>query len=268
MAIDFPTSPINGQTYDFGGIRYTFDNTGGAPGHWRIFEAGLQGPASVAEINAGIVATKFCAPDGLAASEYMREFEITSNEAGSNVFPGGTPLDITGGAGLTVSQDAVGWKLNPVPATTSATGVTILNDTVTSTSDTEAATASAAKAAYDAGADSTQSVTAFDAPSARGSTSLWDALSGVPTNGTGVILQFGSAAMGGVASGSMVFDTPFHGNPYSIVLGHINAGVVYPLLNVKAVSSTGFDWQMGWATSGNYNGTITYIAIGAAVGVI
>ena len=58
MAINFPPITVNGQTYDYQGIRYTADFTV-APGFWQVTTPGTFGVASSAEVDAGTDAVKY-----------------------------------------------------------------------------------------------------------------------------------------------------------------------------------------------------------------
>ena len=71
-AIDFPSSPSNGQTYDYNGIRFTYLVTG-STGVWQVTTPGTYGVASSAEIDAGTDAVKYVTPQELEASKYVRE---------------------------------------------------------------------------------------------------------------------------------------------------------------------------------------------------
>lgn len=69
MAINFPDSPVNGSTYDYQGIRYTYVVTG-STGYWRVITAGNTGSATVAEIDAGLIDNKYATPLNLEGSKY------------------------------------------------------------------------------------------------------------------------------------------------------------------------------------------------------
>ena len=65
MAINFPINPISGQTYDVGGVRYTYVYTSPTLGYWAILEPGLTGPATDTDITNGTSPFKFVTPPQL-----------------------------------------------------------------------------------------------------------------------------------------------------------------------------------------------------------
>ena len=69
MAIDFPNAPVNGSTYDYLGIRYTFTKNGADEGYWRVTTPGNSGIATSAEINTGTNAVKYVTPQSLVGSD-------------------------------------------------------------------------------------------------------------------------------------------------------------------------------------------------------
>lgn len=68
MAINFPNAPINGNTYDFGGVRYTYTKSGVDEGYWRVTTPGSVGIATSNEISAGTDGIKYVTPLGLAGT--------------------------------------------------------------------------------------------------------------------------------------------------------------------------------------------------------
>ena len=75
MAIDFPNSPVNGTTYSFSGVTYTYDATT-SPGYWRITTVGTVGIASTAEVDTGTEAVKYITPDSLEGSKYVTTTDL------------------------------------------------------------------------------------------------------------------------------------------------------------------------------------------------
>jgi hypothetical protein len=71
MAIDFPNSPVNGSTYTYIGVRYTFTKPGAAIGYWRVTTPGSTGIASAAEIRAGTDPVKYVTPLDLNLSNVL-----------------------------------------------------------------------------------------------------------------------------------------------------------------------------------------------------
>lgn len=80
MAINFPNSPIGGNTYDFLGVRYTYVDSGGGLGYWKVTTPGTVGIASSAEIDADVEPVKYITPLSFAGSKY------------ATVFPPGTKM--------------------------------------------------------------------------------------------------------------------------------------------------------------------------------
>lgn len=75
MTINFTNSPIDGNTYDYQGIRYTYKDTGGGTGYWRVLTPGTVSIATVGEINTGINELKYITPSNFAASKYASVFD-------------------------------------------------------------------------------------------------------------------------------------------------------------------------------------------------
>ena len=78
MAINFPNAPVNGNTYDYLGIRYTWKDTGGGTGLWQITSPGSYGVATAAEINTGTDPVKYVTPLELKSSKYIEETDVAS----------------------------------------------------------------------------------------------------------------------------------------------------------------------------------------------
>ena len=266
MAIDFPTSPIDKQTYDYGGVRYTFDLTT-SPGYWRVYEAGSQSPASIAEINAGVEATKFVAPDALAGSEYLTEIGITSDGAGSDVFNKATPIDLaTAGTGLLVGQSATGWTLTPQAATDTDPGVVALDDTVISSSSIIAGTANAVKTANDAAEAAVQGLITHNSGAGKASSYLWDSLASSLVAGNGLMVCHGAFSMASAWTGTHTFEDAFHGAPYAVLVSHSDVtNTKFCAISVTSSTSTTFTWAgVSISAGSNVSGYVHYIAIGAA----
>ena len=81
MAINFPNSPVNGNTYTYSGIKYTYVDAGG--GYWKVSTPGSVGIANAAEINAGTEAVKYVTPEELALSKYAGGAGIANTPAGN-----------------------------------------------------------------------------------------------------------------------------------------------------------------------------------------
>ena len=94
MAINFPNSPVNGDTYTFNAVTYVYSKSGTDEGYWRVALPSVSGVATVAEIDAGVNAVKYISPLGLENSKYNLPQDKTpillvisgqSNAAGSNL---------------------------------------------------------------------------------------------------------------------------------------------------------------------------------------
>ena len=70
MAIDFPNTPTNGTTYDYLGITYTYVDSGGGLGYWKVISAGAVGVATAVEVNTGSDNVKYITPRALKDSKY------------------------------------------------------------------------------------------------------------------------------------------------------------------------------------------------------
>ncbi len=76
MAIDFPNNPLDGNTYTYEGVKYTFKDTGSG-GYWYLKDLGTATAATTADVNAGTDNTKYVTSDSLSGSTY--DTRITSN---------------------------------------------------------------------------------------------------------------------------------------------------------------------------------------------
>lgn len=83
MAINFPNSPVDGNTYDYEGVRFTYVAAGG--GYWKVNTPGSVGIANSTEIDAGVEANKYITPSGLASSKYAGAAGISNNNTGSTL---------------------------------------------------------------------------------------------------------------------------------------------------------------------------------------
>ena len=66
MAINFPNNPSTGNTYDFNGVRYTYQ----ADGYWAVTTPGTVGVASGAEVITGTDNAKYVTPKAMEDSDY------------------------------------------------------------------------------------------------------------------------------------------------------------------------------------------------------
>lgn len=76
MAINFPNSPVAGNTYEYLDIQYIY-RMSGATGWWAVNTPAFVGVATPTEINEGTNNEKFVSPQGLNASKYVREDEVS-----------------------------------------------------------------------------------------------------------------------------------------------------------------------------------------------
>ena len=78
MAINFPNTPVNGSTYDYLKVRYTYTKPNAAyEGYWRVTTPGSVGIATSVEIDASSDDAKYITPEGLGGSQYVREDEAS-----------------------------------------------------------------------------------------------------------------------------------------------------------------------------------------------
>ena len=68
MAIEFPSNPVDGQSYDYEQIRYNYV---AANNYWRVTTPGTVGPATAAEIDTGTDGQKYVTPLELEGSKYQ-----------------------------------------------------------------------------------------------------------------------------------------------------------------------------------------------------
>jgi hypothetical protein len=122
MAINFPNNPIDGNTYDYASVKYSYVDLGGGSGFWKTVTAD-SGPATSSEVDAGTSSDKYATPSSLEGSKYnsrgtsaSRDVGTASNEISLNsdiavllstLLPAGI---ITMWAG-TVSSVPTGWFL-------------------------------------------------------------------------------------------------------------------------------------------------------------
>ena len=79
MAINFPNNPINGNTYTYNNIVYTFLRPTTGEGYWAVLTPSSVGVATSDEIDEGTNNVKYVAPASLVGSKYVRE-DQTSGE--------------------------------------------------------------------------------------------------------------------------------------------------------------------------------------------
>jgi hypothetical protein len=102
MAINFPNTPVNGSTYDYLKVRYTYTKPNAAyEGYWRVTTPGSVGIATSVEIDASADDAKYITPEGLGGSQYVREDgasgETTLNYNGSErLKTDSTGVEVTG----------------------------------------------------------------------------------------------------------------------------------------------------------------------------
>ncbi len=80
MAINFPDTPIDGSTYDYDGIRYTFIKNGTDQGYWSVTTPGTVGIATSVDINNGVDDVKYITPLGLDGSTYRTQLDTNTND--------------------------------------------------------------------------------------------------------------------------------------------------------------------------------------------
>lgn len=78
MAIDFPNNPVAGNTYSYLDIQYIY-RVSGDVGWWAVNTPATVGVATPDEINEGTDNAKYISPQGLEASDYVRQDEATGD---------------------------------------------------------------------------------------------------------------------------------------------------------------------------------------------
>ena len=87
MAINWPSSASNGDTYTYAGVTYTYSKASGEYGYWTV--AGASGVFEIASsetINAGTDNTQLITPLGLAGSDYAT-MEFVTVTTSQNIEP-------------------------------------------------------------------------------------------------------------------------------------------------------------------------------------
>ena len=144
--IDFPNNPSEGDQYAFGGTTYSFTIMHGAPGYWHISEPGLAGPASIAELNAGVDSFKYATSSGLAGSQYIRGVKLSANGGSFTTVDDSDTMDFTssgGAGGLSIARNGTEIQVRTSSASTVTKGVVQLDGAYDGTSTTKAPTAGA-----------------------------------------------------------------------------------------------------------------------------
>jgi len=85
MAINFPNTPVNGNTYTYIGIQYTYIKVPPTTeGYWAVKTPATIGVATPTNINEGTDNAKYVTPLGLNGSKYVREDESTGETVLNN----------------------------------------------------------------------------------------------------------------------------------------------------------------------------------------
>lgn len=98
MSINFPSNPVNGQTYDYLGVRYSY-LVAGDNGLWRVDNPDMTNPATIEEVDLGEEGTKYITPEVLEGSKY--------NGALDFLIPKGVIVMWAGA----INQLPLGWQL-------------------------------------------------------------------------------------------------------------------------------------------------------------
>jgi hypothetical protein len=69
MAINFPNNPIDGNTYEYASVKYSYVDLGSGSGFWKTITSD-SGPATATEVDTGSDPDKYVTPDSLEASKY------------------------------------------------------------------------------------------------------------------------------------------------------------------------------------------------------
>ena len=88
MAIDFPNSPVQGSTYSYLGIIYTYEDTGGGTGFWKVSTPGNTGIATSAEVDTGTNNGKYLTPLAIDGSKYGVAYDAAGTASTANTGTG------------------------------------------------------------------------------------------------------------------------------------------------------------------------------------
>lgn len=236
--IDFPTNPAHGQTYDFNFVRYTFTTEHGLPGYWTISEPGLGGAASDVEIDAGVDAFKYMTPLAMQTSKYLDQLRISANSGTVGNVARGDVLNFAAGNAITLGRAGNDISVACELATDSNYGVTRVINSINNTSPDFAASANAAKVAFDA---AMASCFVSSSKLAAGFIVIGDTYAET-AGGGGILLEWGAVNLPGSPSGHEVavpFHRAFTGAPYGVqVTVSTNGQAVF---GVNGTSATGFN---------------------------
>lgn len=85
MAINFPNSPVNGNTYTYQDTEYMFTQSSGQEGYWKVVQPIASGIANVQEIDDGQEPVKYITPENLELSKYnkARPWSVTVSNIGA-----------------------------------------------------------------------------------------------------------------------------------------------------------------------------------------
>lgn len=73
MAINFPNNPLDGNTYTYEGVKYTFKDTGSG-GYWYLKDLGTATAATTTDVNAGTDTTKYVTSESIKDSVYDKDY--------------------------------------------------------------------------------------------------------------------------------------------------------------------------------------------------
>tara|TARA_R110000744_G_C19357402_1_gene561021 strand:+ start:1194 stop:2849 length:1656 start_codon:yes stop_codon:yes gene_type:complete len=76
MAINFPNSPVNGNTYKYNEVTYIYSKNGIDEGYWKVALPHVSGVATTEEVDEGTNMIKYISPASLQASKYSQGNEI------------------------------------------------------------------------------------------------------------------------------------------------------------------------------------------------
>lgn len=236
--IDFPSSPSHGQTYDYNFVRYTYTTEHGLPGYWAISEPGLGGAASDVEIDAGIDAFKYMTPLAMETSKYLDQQKISVNSGAVGNVARGDVLNFAAGNAITLGRAGNDVSISCELATDSNYGVTRVINSIASTSADLAASANAAKVAFDA---ALASCFVSSSKLAQGFIVIGDNYTET-TAGGGILLEWGAVNIPGSPSGYQVpitFHRAFTGSPFGVQVTVSTTGQA--VFGVNGTSATGFN---------------------------
>lgn len=108
MAINFPNSPVNGNTYKYNDVTYIYSKNGVDEGYWKVALPQVSGVATTAEVDAGVDAVKYISPAALQGSKYLKGQTVKSFDTLELAVASTDTLLMFDGASITLKERSTG----------------------------------------------------------------------------------------------------------------------------------------------------------------